>query len=544
MAAGKPLNAAKKWKDELPLFTTAMPTSSAAGVDHYDIEMHAGQHTFHSGGVATNTWRYVDSGSNTPATSAGVLFDVAQGQPITVTWKNRLDNQLLADVMSFGTRVDMPHDPAHPHDPFSSAHAQVHLHGGRVDGASDGKPDDYIHPGGPTLGVAAENEATCHYPNAQQAGTLWFHDHTLDITRLNVYAGLAGVYVIRAPQEAAWLPTGDFETAVVLSDRSFNASGTKLYYDQPRAGKPPKVSATPEFKGTYPTANGRVWPVMHVKNGTWHRFRFINGANARFFNLSLKDQAGNVLSLHIVGVDGGFLDAEHVTSTVLVAPGERIDLVVDLSNVSEAIWHNNATVPYSTTTGVAPAAPGSSLRANAYCSEVLKVIVGNGALKSVFKPSAKPAGPAPGATALPANTVALNAAIKSISLPKIGNKADTTAAHVLPGNIKLRRFVLEENAFHKHPLVSSVPGVGNVPAADVPTVFVNGEYHRGIPDIVVAANSVEVWEFINRTVDVHPMHVHLVEFSTHRANHVGPAGTAKYGDGSSSDRVVRADLQD
>jgi FtsP/CotA-like multicopper oxidase with cupredoxin domain len=97
----------------------------------------------------------------------------------------------------------------------------IHLHGGHVPAASDGYPEATILPG---------EETTYGYPNAQPASTLWYHDHALGITRLNVYMGLAGFYLLRDAEEAALgLPGGEFEVPAVIQDREFSADGTLFY---------------------------------------------------------------------------------------------------------------------------------------------------------------------------------------------------------------------------------------------------------------------------------------------------------------------------
>ncbi len=158
----------------------------------------------------------------------------------------------------------------------------VHLHGGHVAAENDGYPEDTMLPG---------EEQTFFYPNLQLPATVWFHDHALGITRLNVYMGLAGLFLIRDQFEAdLGLPSGDFEIPLVIQDRSFNADGSLAY---PAAWQD-------HFFGEYVLVNGKVWPYLEVRRGLY-RFRLLNGSNSRVYTLSLSNGA----SFQQIGTDGG-----------------------------------------------------------------------------------------------------------------------------------------------------------------------------------------------------------------------------------------------
>jgi len=213
--------------------------------------------------------------------------------------------------------------------------------------------------------------ATFKYPNDQPATTLWYHDHTLGMTRVNVYAGPAGYWLIRGGQYDMDLgyvapgvgdsPLGEYtEIPIVIQDRSFNADGS-LFYPDNRAffegldpsqlqipfipdeacdGLPSDVSPiwNPEFFGNMMVVNGFTWPFLEVEQRRY-RFRFLNGCNSRFLVLKMTsnprgDNNGFNTPEHNfwqIGADQGFLPAPVELDHLLMAPAERADVIVDFS---------------------------------------------------------------------------------------------------------------------------------------------------------------------------------------------------------------------
>ncbi|HEX5994925.1 MAG TPA: multicopper oxidase, partial [Jiangellales bacterium] len=204
--------------------------------------------------------------------------------------------------------------------------------------------------------------AVFQYENDQPATTMWYHDHTLGMTRLNVYAGPAGFYLLRGgpndlpsgvlpgPGPALDDPAGTpyYEIPLAIQDRSFNRDGSLFYPDSreffdgfdgpfvPDSDVSPMWN--PEFFGNCMVVNGRTWPSLRVERRRY-RFRLLNGCNGRF--LILKLVAGNRLArpgvtavpFWQVGADGGFLPQPVPLEQMLMAPAERADVVVDFSSV-------------------------------------------------------------------------------------------------------------------------------------------------------------------------------------------------------------------
>ena len=207
--------------------------------------------------------------------------------------------------------------------------------------------------------------ATFVYPNDQRASTLWYHDHTLGMTRLNVYAGPAGFYLIRGgPDDTvldsrtgakASLPgpaprSGDQgnkkyrEIPIVIQDRAFDANGG-LFYPDSRAFfdgvEGPYIPETdvspiwnPEFFGNVMVVNGRSWPRL-VTERRRYRFRLLNGCDSRFLILKFDDPRVKVWQ---IGTEGGFLPRplnlnDVADGHILLALAERADVIVDFSGV-------------------------------------------------------------------------------------------------------------------------------------------------------------------------------------------------------------------
>ncbi len=186
----------------------------------------------------------------------------------------------------------------------------IHLHGGLVPAAVDGHPMQLIAPGGSFDYI---------YPNAQDAATLWYHDHAHGLSARTMFYGLAGFYIVEDDLERSLeLPSGDFDVPLVIQDRAFNEDGSLRYTENVDEG----------FMGDTIVVNGSVSPRFAVKRALY-RLRFLNASNARDYSLRLSN--GNPL-IQIAG-DGGLLEAPVSRSAVPLAPAERVDVIVDFRRV-------------------------------------------------------------------------------------------------------------------------------------------------------------------------------------------------------------------
>jgi len=324
--------------DALPL-PVAAHTSSSGHVRIAMREIHA---KVHRDVAPTRMWVYSDL-ANRNSTALAPLLEARSGHPLHVEWINQLPTKhfLPVDFSLHGCGHDIP-----------EVRACVHLHGGRTPSKDDGYPDDWYVPG---------KSRTCTYPLHQEAATLWYHDHAMGLNRLNIYAGLVGMALVRDEAEDALnLPSGKYEVPLTLYDRNFTADG-QLYY--PDSGDPEKPWV-PEFDGDAILLNGKIRPYLEVEPRLY-RFRVLNAANSRFFSLSL---TGNQ-PFHQIGTDQGLRNSPLQLTRLSLAPAERADLLIDFSHSAGQHVHlNNGVVEIlqfrvaPATTTQAPSIP-SKLRA-------------------------------------------------------------------------------------------------------------------------------------------------------------------------------------
>src|SRR5215468_1522609 len=269
----------------------------------------------------------------------GPTFEATRGKDIFVHYHNALLGPHIFPVdptlmVANPNGIQTPTPPFQPFPPgYPLAQAPIpivtHLHGGVTPSESDGFPRAWFTLGQGITGPAFTT-TTFHYFNAQLATTLWYHDHTIGMTRLNVAAGLEGTYLIRETQDpiAKLLPSGRFEIPLMLTDRSFNTDGSIAFT---QVGNNPDIHPywDPEYFGNVIVVNGKAWPNLNVDRRQY-RFRIVNASNARFYNLKLS----NGMSFVQIGGDGSYLPAAATLTEALVAPAERADILVDFSTLA------------------------------------------------------------------------------------------------------------------------------------------------------------------------------------------------------------------
>jgi spore coat protein A, manganese oxidase len=246
-------------------------------------------------------------------TALAPLIEARSNEPLEITWVNNLPSKhfLPIDHSLHGCGTDVP-----------DVRAIAHLHGAKVPSKDDGYPEDWFPSG---------KSRTCHYPLRQEAATLWYHDHAMGLNRLNSYAGLFGMFLLRDKfEDSLNLPSGKYEVPLILYDRDFTTSG-QLLYDTSGDPEHPWI---PEFSADGILINGKLRPFFEVEPRLY-RFRLLNTANSRFFNLALS----NGQSFHQIGSDQGLLSAPADLKFVSLAPAERADVLIDFSHSAGQILH-------------------------------------------------------------------------------------------------------------------------------------------------------------------------------------------------------------
>jgi FtsP/CotA-like multicopper oxidase with cupredoxin domain len=544
----------------------AMPRSGKAtvrggkNVDLYDIAVREfQQHVLPPGmGLPTTVWSYGSVGHPGSFHYPAFTIEAKWKAPARVTWTNQLydgpwggdTGRYLPHLLAVDQTVHWANPPGGPggtdrhameQEPYTGPVPIVtHLHGGHTAEESDGYAEAWYLPAASDLpaeyatsgshypafkdafaekyGIEwAPGSATFQYDNDQDATTLWYHDHTLGMTRLNVYAGPAGFYIVRGgprdevggvlpgPAPALGDPVGMsyYEIPIVVQDRSFDDDGSLFYPDNRAFFEGLELSQleipfvpdqvcdasesdispiwNPEFFGNTMVVNGRTWPHLDVEQRRY-RFRFLNGCQSRFLILDFSHIPG--VEVWQIGNEGGFLgapvDITALGNRLLMGLAERADVIVDFANVPPGSYVLGNVGPDEPFGGGIPdddfdiADPAST-------GQVMQFRVAPALAPDPTTPPQFLV--LPPILPLPAETATRPLAL----IEKMGMGYDANGEHIegpleaLLGRVGVDRIPVSQMWMEP---VTENPAVGDV----------------------------ELWEFYNTTGDAHPMHVHEVVF--------------------------------
>jgi spore coat protein A len=291
--------------DALPLPKTVRPTLQH-GHRSLTLTMQEIHAKVHRDVPATRMWSYG------PAALAP-LIEARSSEPLQIRWVNNLPTRhfLPIDHSLHGCGPGVP-----------DVRTIAHLHGAKTASKDDGYPEDWFTP---------SHSRTCTYPLQQDATALWYHDHAMGINRINTYAGLFGMFLLRDHvEDSLHLPSGKYEVPLILYDRDFAADG-QLFYD---VSGDPKSPWVPEFSADGILINGKIRPFFEVEPRLY-RFRLLNTANSRFFNLSLS----NGQPLTQIGTDQGLLASQVELKRLILGCAERADILIDFSQSAGQTLH-------------------------------------------------------------------------------------------------------------------------------------------------------------------------------------------------------------
>lgn len=518
--------------ETLPTFVGQRVSSASLTVGMTELQQQLMPASVYAGLAApyqagTYVWGY--QVGNQPARTPGFTVEAKRGTPTSITYVNDLPiGGKLQPLLSIDQTIHWadPLKQMGSNSPYSGAPVVVpHLHGAEVLSDYDGHPDAWFTADGRhgtgyrTASTAAANAAVYQYPNVQPATALWFHDHSLGATRVNVLAGLAAFYLVRdqydtgLPTNPLGLPAGNQEIELVIQDRQFDTNG-QLYFPDSNSpfglnGGPPNPGVhpfwIPEFFGDAIMVNGKTWPYLEVEPRRY-RFRFLNGSNARMYELRLMNRDTKTAgpAFWQIGTDGGLLDkpvklndpADPNALRLFMAPGERADVIVDFSGLAgqTVTLVNSAKAPFPSGTSPDPQTTGQVMQ-----FRVTRALAGR---DTTFNPAS--GGALRGGKNQPP-------AIVRLSNPSTG----TLAAGVSP-TVK-RQLVLVEVEGPGGPIEVLLNntrwnGIRAGSSEAVPngskTADANGDYVTELPRV----GSTEEWEVINLTADAHPIHIHLIQF--------------------------------
>ena len=522
----------------LPKYVTPLyvpPTMPArpgpGGVDCYEIAARqVSQRVLPPGHPPTTVLAYGPLGGPGGFHWPGATIEARVGRPVRVRWANQLmtpSGHFLPHPLPIDQTLHWANPPGgtagrdsrptftKTPGPYRGPVPMItHLHGAHTTEDSDGYPQawylppardipkGYAHVGSFYDRFHAEAVARSHvdwpvgsavfdYRNDQRATALWYHSHDLGMTRVNIYAGLSGLYLLRGgPDDLApgVLPARPYEIPLVIQDRSFNTDGS-LFFPASRTffgDVPPDATFiprtdvspiwNPEFFGNTVVVNGNTWPVLEVEPRRY-RFRLLNGCNARTLFLKITTDplatrpAQAALPMWVIGSDGGFLPAPVALPSVRLGVAERYDVIVDLSKVPAGtalyVINEGPDEPFGEPE-FEPADPGTT-------GQVLKLVVTK--LRS------------------PDRTVPPDA----LHLPAVPR---------LPAASRTRQLSLNEMDSTAFPDAPTMGMLGLVNADGTPKPLA---WHEAVTEHP-ARGATEIWELRNFTEDGHPIHVHQVQF--------------------------------
>ncbi|WP_068502841.1 multicopper oxidase family protein [Paenibacillus kribbensis] len=426
----------KKFVTPLAIPPVLKPKIRGAQGTYYEVKMKQVKQKLHRDLQPTTVWGY-------NGRYPGPTIITHKNERVRVKWMNELPLKHLLPV-------DKTIPGAGPNVP--EVRTVVHLHGTVARQGSDGNPLAWFSRDFRRVGPMFKQKVY-DYPNRQSAATLFYHDHALAITRLNLYAGLAGAYLLRDARETSFkLPKGKFEIPLLIQDRSFKKNG-QLFY--PSNTTPPvkgvNPSIVPMFFGNTNLVNGTVWPYLNVEPRKY-RFRMINGSNGRFYTMKLSSGQSFIQ----IGGDQGFLPKPVRIKELTLGPAERADVIIDFSRHKgqNIVLTNSARAPF----------PGGATPDPNTTGKIMQFRVGQ-LLTS------------PDKSRIPAKLIPISrlspAKARRVRWLKLSSSPDKYGRQVQ---------LLNDKGFME-------------PATQRPKL-----------------GSIEVWNFVNVGTNTHPMHLHLVHF--------------------------------
>lgn len=421
---------------DLEPYVDELPRPDVMTAENLELAARTGTHRFHRDLPPAMTLGYGTAGY------LGPVLEARSGVRTTLTYRNEITAHPHA--RDIDTSLHGLSESVRTHVPTS-----LHLHGGVTEPASDGHPEQLSLPG---------QGHVHHFDNRQEAAGLWYHDHAMAITRLNVYGGLAGGYLLRdrfdtgRPDNPLGLPAGEFEVPLVMQEKIVRADGSASMRSTPIV---PEGHWEGGAVGDVGVVNGVIWPNAEVARGLY-RFRMVNAASFSNWMLHLSRQ----LPMWVIGMEGGLLPAPARVDRFRLGPGERADVLIDFSSLAPGetveLLNLEEAAPQAAQIGAVKLARLMQFRATAargHTGRVPDTLRGGAGQPAALAPLGR-------ATA-----------VRNVSLSQ-------------PSDIRLPPSMMSLNNLRWSSEQIEMPRQG----------------------------SLEMWNIVNATPDPHPIHIHLVHF--------------------------------
>ena len=507
------------------------------------------------GYAGTYVWSYLKPGQASRTSYLGPVILAQRDQPTEIKFTNMLGFGDTTNVLAYKYSTDQTlhwADPLHngenmwnhmamPPNPgdegaenyLGPIPAVPHLHGGYVPPVLDGGPDAWFTSDGSGIGfgfyskdgVGLKNYCIYRYPNDQEEGLIWFHDHTLGATRLNVYCGLAGGYLIKDPSDPLHVTLPEL-FPLVLQDRMFDTDG-QLFFPADSAGgilwalNPEHPYWVPEFIGDVIVVNGKSWPYMDVLQKRY-TFMFINGSNARSYEMSLIDPVSKNFgpALWVIGTDGGYLDlpvkinplsTSNTTNKLVMMPGERYWVIVDFTGYGAGTVGPNR-APYSglwILKNIAKAPyPGGASPQGSTTGKLMQFRVSGGPVTDDSYNPASGIGLRTPMVRLTSATVTRQLTLNEImGMPRTAIDPVTDELTTYEGG---PLEILVNNTKWDGQRITGETG-GMYDMEPIPGFTLDQHSVNWLSEIPNEGET-EIWEIVNTTADAHPIHTHLAQF--------------------------------
>ncbi|CAM4217412.1 Spore coat protein A [Mycobacterium basiliense] len=438
--------------------------------------------------------------------SPGPTIIARSHQALAVEWQNQLPND-APYLLPIDLTVHIP-DVGDPSGQFITQKPLViHLHGGHTVSESDGNPEAWYTRDYQTKGPDWTGR-TYRYANTQEAAGLWYHDHTVGMTRLNVYAGLAGMYLLKDANEDRMIrdrviPDDDHMIEVVLHDALFD-SGGNLYLPgrhgepiDPIAGKEivgnwPNPTVFDEFFGTHILANGMAWPKIELTPNRY-RLRLLNGSISRTYVLEF----ANGMEFFQIGSDGGFLNSPVRLTQLVIAPAERMDIIADFTgHAGQRIVLKNLGPELPFRGYVDPADPEHFMKLVYNAGEALRITDGAGGLAPIADPE----------------TTGL---VMRFDIAERNAPADVQAGNFGPAvslRAPLRSLPRDNPAVVRQLALFNLRDDMDRTLVLLGSLASGSRFYADEITEVIRQGSTEIWEIYNTTNSAHPIHLHQVQF--------------------------------